>query len=145
MTEGFLADIEIGEEFHGSIVTLIDQEVNDGPEKYHIKRKINLANGTQMKDEFWREKKKGGRKYETGVTSLDDPNQVKRSGGRSSLINENAKMRMKKKSSPKDREKRRSSAREQARALMQSRPGRHKSTDSLSSSSSNHSYIDDMY
>ena len=155
MSGGHLDDVEVGEEYMGSLVTMIEQDVADGPEKYHIKRKINLADGTQMKDEYWREKSPGGKKYESKVDRLEDYNKTENNNNndKSALRSQNKKTKYK--NSKISKEKRRSDAREKAREMMASRHGKGKrvSTDSICSASSSgtisnvssHSYIDDFY
>jgi hypothetical protein len=95
-----LDEVEVGKKYQGSIVTMIDQEVVDGPKKYHIKRRISLENGALLSDEYWREKTAGGKKYESGRKSLEPTSKPK---------------------APKDETDHRGAARAQARKMMAQR------------------------
>ena len=52
-----LDDVEINDKYHGSVITMVDEDIVDGPEKYHIKRVVSLEDGAKIIEEYWKEKK----------------------------------------------------------------------------------------
>ena len=57
------SDLELGQEYFGSIVTKVKQDVTteivDGVEYYVVKRSVALRNGMKMTEEYKREKRLG--------------------------------------------------------------------------------------
>eukprot|EP00339_Tiarina_fusa_P004191 CAMPEP_0117001976 /NCGR_PEP_ID=MMETSP0472-20121206/3798_1 /TAXON_ID=693140 ORGANISM="Tiarina fusus, Strain LIS" /NCGR_SAMPLE_ID=MMETSP0472 /ASSEMBLY_ACC=CAM_ASM_000603 /LENGTH=98 /DNA_ID=CAMNT_0004702167 /DNA_START=163 /DNA_END=462 /DNA_ORIENTATION=- len=79
-TGGVLDEVEVGDKYKGSVVTMMDIEVVDGPKKYHVKRQISLENGAVMSDEYWKDKVVNGKKPVSGrvtkpVKKAKDPDQ----------------------------------------------------------------------
>ena len=74
------SDLELGQEYFGSIVTKVDQKVTtdvngDNVEMYVVKRAITLKNGVTMTEEYHREKSLGeikSKKYELPKGHFED-------------------------------------------------------------------------
>eukprot|EP00980_Cylindrotheca_fusiformis_P000169 scaffold26_cov117-Cylindrotheca_fusiformis.AAC.10 len=53
------ADLVLGQEYFGSIVTKVQVQVDDSEKRYKIKRFVNLKNGMILVEDYWRDKSLG--------------------------------------------------------------------------------------
>ena len=99
------SDLELGQEYFGSIVTKVKQdvttEVEDGVEWYVVKRSVALRNGMKMTEEYKREKSLGEIKSKRESLSKDSLPQEKPRDDSDARARARAMMADKKKRRPK--------------------------------------------